>query len=368
MYRAPTGEDRLKFVLLGEGGAEEGEHAVAGDVGEGSELEGVMAAVEREGAGMGAVAAEGVEHLVRKLGEHGGVVLAVDQEGFTAGAHAAFDVGHGADRRPIIAELVHGDVVAEAFPDMGGRHALADDVGEIGGGVEETAGADSLVMDECDVTHGGADAGAENAEARVALLFEPAEATARVLDGLAVSLKREADVGAADLVGALVAAGHAAIVIRQAHLKRGDAESGDPFAEAILAVPFGIPIGEDEDSGASCGFDGGAPGTGGGPQAGVDGVVFRPGGFDGTCEGKNIFGVEAIVGGGGDGVPIFAGADGPLGVVAKKGAGIGVAGAAADVLEAPEEGLDTAVVVGGPTAVLVTADFLFEPAHKKVGS
>src|ERR1700674_909888 len=100
----------------------------------------------------------------------------------------------------------------------------------------------------------------------------------------------------------------------------------------------------------------------------MDGVVFRPGGFDGTGEGEKIFGVEGIVGRGVDGVPVFAGADGPLGVVAEKGAGVRVAGAAADVLKAPEEGLDAAVVVGGPAAVLVTANFLFEPTHGRLGS
>ncbi len=38
---------------------------------------------------------------------------------------------------------------------------------------------------------------------------------------------------------------------------------------------------------------------------------------------------------------------------------------AAEVLESPVERLDAAIVVGGPAAVLVAADFLFEPAHKK---
>lgn len=40
----------------GEGGAEEGKHAVAGEVGEGGEFEGVVAAGEFEGARVGAVA------------------------------------------------------------------------------------------------------------------------------------------------------------------------------------------------------------------------------------------------------------------------------------------------------------------------
>src|SRR5712664_3122809 len=88
--------------LLGKGFEEEGEHAVASDVGEGGEFEGVMAAGEFEGAGVGAVAAEGVQHLAGQFGEHRGVVLAVDHEGVAAGAHAALDVGHGADGGPAV--------------------------------------------------------------------------------------------------------------------------------------------------------------------------------------------------------------------------------------------------------------------------
>jgi hypothetical protein len=34
------------------------------------------------------------------------------------------------------------------------------------------------------------------------------------------------------------------------------------------------------------------------------------------------------------------------------------------VFEAPMEGLDAAVIVGGPAAVLVAADFAFEPIHR----
>src|SRR5712692_6215806 len=180
---------QTKSVLLGEGGAEEGEHAVAGDVAEGEEFEGVVAAVEGKGTGMAAMAAEGGEHLLGKLGKHGGVVLAVDHEAVAAGAHAALDVGHGADGSPEFAEVVDGDMVAEAFPDMRGRHALANHVGKVGGDVEESAGTDGGVVDKGDIADGGANAGADNAEAGVALLFEPTKAAAGVLDGLAVGLE-----------------------------------------------------------------------------------------------------------------------------------------------------------------------------------
>src|SRR6266568_3374238 len=192
----PTGES------LSEGLEEESEHAVAGDVGEGDEFEGVVAAGKFEGAGVGAVATEGVEHLAGELGEHGGVVLAVDHEGVAARAHAVFDIGHGADGGPVFAKFVHGNVAAKAFPDVVGGHALADDVGVVSRHVEEAAGADAFVMDEGDVADGGADAGAENSEPSVALLLKPVEAAAAVLDGLAVGLESKSDIGAADLVGA----------------------------------------------------------------------------------------------------------------------------------------------------------------------
>ncbi len=48
-----------------------------------------------------------------------------------------------------------------------------------------------------------------------------------------------------------------------------------------------------------------------------------------------------------------------------KFAGIGIGGIAADVFETPVEWLDAAIVVGGPAAVLVAADFAFEPVHAR---
>src|SRR6266571_4939505 len=73
-------QSRSNDRRLGEGFEEEGQHAVAGDVGEGGEFEGVMAAGELEGAWLCAVATEGIEHLAGELGQHGGVVLAIDHE------------------------------------------------------------------------------------------------------------------------------------------------------------------------------------------------------------------------------------------------------------------------------------------------
>jgi hypothetical protein len=341
--------------ILGKGFEEEGEHAVAGDVGERGEFEGIVAAGEFEDAGVGAVAAEGVEHLAGEFGEHGGVIFSVEHECLATGAHTAFDVGHGADGGPVFTQLVNGDMVSKTFPNVIGGHALADDVGVVGGHVEKAAGANAVVVDKSDIPDGGTDAGAEDAKFGVTLLFEPVKAAAGVLDGLAVGLEGKADVGAADLIGAFVAVGHAAVVVGHAELEDGYAHSLNPMAEAVLAVPFGVPVGEEEDGGALLLSP---------EELGVDGVVLGPGRFNGAGEGEHVVSIEAIVGGRSCGVPIFAVFDGVLRVLTDEGAGIGVVGGAADVLEAPVEGLDAAIVVGGPAAVFVAADFAFEPIHK----
>ena len=89
--------------------------------------------------------------------------------------------------------------------------------------MEKAASADAFIVNEGDVANGRTEAGAQDAELGIAPLFKPVEATARVLDGLAVGLEGEADVGAADLVGALVALSHATVVVRHTHLEDGDA-------------------------------------------------------------------------------------------------------------------------------------------------
>src|SRR6476661_11044037 len=102
-----------------------------------------MPAKKLEAARVGAVPAEGIQHLAAQLGEHRGVVFSIHKEGLPISAHAPFDVGHGTDGGPVVAEFFHGDVVPKAFPDMVSGHALADNVGEVGGEVKETAGLDS---------------------------------------------------------------------------------------------------------------------------------------------------------------------------------------------------------------------------------
>ena len=118
-----------------------------------------MAAAKRERAGPSAVPAERIEHLAGKFGQHSWIVLAVDHEAVASGTHAALDVRHRADGRPVLTELVHGNVVAEAFPDVVGGHSLAHDVSVVGGYMEEASRADGRVVDQGDVADRGADAG-----------------------------------------------------------------------------------------------------------------------------------------------------------------------------------------------------------------
>src|SRR6266567_3573722 len=108
--------------------------------------------------------------------------------------------------------------MAEALPDVIGGRALADYIGVISRNMEEATNADGGIVDQGDVADRGANAGAKDSEPGITLLLEPAETTAGIQDGLAVGLQRKADVGAANLVGALVSLRHAAIVIGQAHL------------------------------------------------------------------------------------------------------------------------------------------------------
>src|SRR5580704_5490627 len=103
------------------------------------------------------------------------------------------------------------------------------------------------------------------------------------MDSLAVGLEGEANIRAADLVGAFVAFGHAAVVVGHAHFEGGDADALEPFTKAALAVPFGVPVGEHQDGGGC--FLWAVSGPLGREKLGIDYVVFRPGGFDGTGEG-----------------------------------------------------------------------------------
>ena len=114
-----------------------------------------MAALEFKAARISSVTAQGVKHLPAEFGEHGGVVFAIDEKRFAVGAHPTLDIGDRTDGSPIISKFVHGDMVAQAFPDVVCGHPLTDDIGIISGKVEKTASLDGCIVHQRDVAHGG---------------------------------------------------------------------------------------------------------------------------------------------------------------------------------------------------------------------
>jgi len=131
----------------------------------------------------------------------------------------------------------------------------------------------------------------------------------------------------------------------------------EPAAEGGHAEPFGVPVGQEHDGGAAAAS---------GEKLGVDEVVGGPVGDDMAGEGEDVVG-EAVVGGGRGGEPFAAGGEGGGDPFLQEGARVRLVGAAADVFEAPGEGADHAIVVGGPAAVFVATDALFKPVHSGPG-
>src|SRR5258708_28199211 len=122
------------------------------------------------------------------------------------------------------------------------------------------------------------------------------------------------------------------------------------MAQTVLAMPFGVAVRKEEDGVAGvirAETRGDRLTTG--EELGVDGVVFRPGGSDGASEGKDIFAIEDVIRGGRGGVPFPARFDGFAGGVADERTRSGGGRRAAEVVEAPVEGVDAAGWVWGAT-------------------
>ena len=73
--------------------------------------------------------------------------------------------------------------------------------------MQERCRAHGRLVAHGDEADGRADAGAEDAEAVVALLFEPAQGAAHVEDRLAIRLDRQPDIRADEMIGARMARG-----------------------------------------------------------------------------------------------------------------------------------------------------------------
>src|SRR5579862_9440111 len=73
--------------------------------------------------------------------------------------------------------------------------------------------------------------------------------------------------------------------------------------------------------------------------------------------------VQDVVRGGRRGKPFIAMRERFRNPSVQEPARIGSVGSAADMLEAPFEGIDPAIVIGGPPGMLVAPYFLFQPRH-----
>ena len=164
---------------------------------------------------------------------------------------------------------------------MTGALASPDDVAEPGGGVVEGADFEAWVKGGGDEGVATAQAGAEDAELLVALLFEPVDAAADVDDCLAAGFGGAAYVGADGVVGALQLGGAADVVVGLGEAKAGDAEVVEEGAESVVREGVGVPLGHDDHGLFGFAFLG--FGVGGVPAC-VDGIVFGVASTDGRGE------------------------------------------------------------------------------------
>ena len=108
--------------------------------------------------------------------------------------------------------------------------------------MQENSGADKRVVRHGDESDRRTDTGAYQPQFSVALASKPLQASAHVENGLPVGFEREADIGAHEVVGPLVARNHSPVVIRHGKTQRGNSPAVEPLTNFHLYVPFGIPL------------------------------------------------------------------------------------------------------------------------------
>jgi len=172
----------------------------------------------------------------------------VDDEDSLGLGGEAVHVGHGTDDGEDLADLIMREAsLLEGSADVSGALASPDDVSKPGGGVVE--GADLKALVECGGDEGvaAAEAGAEDSEVLITLLFEPVDAAANVDDGLTACFGGAAYVRTDGVVGALEFGGAADIVVGLGEAETGDAEAVEERAERVMGEGVGVPLGHDDD-------------------------------------------------------------------------------------------------------------------------
>ena len=158
----------------------------------------------------------------------------------------------------------------------------------------EGVDAEARIVGAGKICVAGAEAGSQNAEVLVALVFKPVETAADVDNRLTAGHERAADVGADGVVGTLHFGGPANVVIGHGEPQRRDSHAVEDGAERVMAEAIGVPLRQHHD---------GLLGPGrifvgrGRIPTGVHQVVFRVGRTFGRSEAEELGGCQFSFGG-----------------------------------------------------------------------
>jgi hypothetical protein len=299
-----------------------------------------------------------IQHLLRQFRQHRGIVLPINHEAVSIRAHTSFDIRHRADRGPIFPQLIHRHVMPQTFPHVIGSHALAHHIRVIGRNVKEAARANRFIVHQRDISDRRPDARTQQSEPLISLLLQPPQTSPRILHRLPIRLKRQPNIRPADLVRAFVPVGHAPVVIRHAHLYRGNSQPLNPFAKPPLSMPLGIPVRQHQH---------GRPIFLPWKNLCVDNIVFRPRRLYGTGKRKHILPVHSKIGRRSRGKPLMTRLNRMSRILAQEFLRIRLRSTSVNMLEPPFERLHPPIVISSPPAMLIPPNFAFKPAHK-IGS
>ena len=100
-------------------------------------------------------------------------------------------------------------------------------------------------MSRDDLGDAGAQAGAHDSKAVIALRLQPIDGGASLGDCLPAGVDRPAHVAAHHVIGALAARGGPVVMIGQAHAKSGKPEKIQQAAKIHVPLPVGVPLRQD---------------------------------------------------------------------------------------------------------------------------
>src|ERR1035438_2134686 len=162
-----------------------------------------MAARQREDLVRQLERAKTLQNLLRIDRAEGRVVARPDQEAAHIAALEPGEIRGRADHGPIAPQFVLAHMAGEPFAHVLSGEPRPNYVREVHGDVIEDSRAHPRIVGGRDESDARAQAGPQDADSRVAALFQPVQARPRIDDGLAAGVDGAADVGGAVVVGSL---------------------------------------------------------------------------------------------------------------------------------------------------------------------